>query len=88
MQRPIGIAVPAAEAVTAWQCLTRRHVHVLVHVGFASQGKSHPVCVLVAVHELIEVALAEGIEKPGPLKHVCKAFRKSRQQHPLQHPPP
>jgi len=46
---------------------------VLVHVGFASQGKSYPKHVFVAVHELIQVPLAEGIEEPGPLKHVCKA---------------
>lgn len=50
--------------------LTWRHVDVLVHVCLACQRKAQPVGVLVAVHEFVQVAFAEGVQVPRPLKHV------------------
>lgn len=55
--------------------LTWWHVYVLVHVGLVGQRKCHTICVLVPIHELIQVALAEGVEVPRPLQHICVVAR-------------
>lgn len=64
-------ATSSQRCTTARVGLTRGHVDVLIHVRLARQRKGNAIRVLVPVHELIQVALAERVEEPGPLQHVC-----------------